>query len=224
LTTGPALVEQHPASGQSGGQLAHQHLAGGGRLLEAGGHVHGVADHRGLPVDQRRDHDLAGVDADGEGEVAAHLPHGQARGHRPLGVVVVGGGDPEHGEQRVAHVLVDRPAVVGHDLTEAPEGGVHRAGHGLGVGALGQRGEPHHVGEEDGGQLALLHGHRGRRRRTLQRRAALAAEVRPLRVQRRARRAAEAGQRRPAAAAEAGGGGIGRTACPARPHPPDSRR
>ena len=44
---------------------------------------------------------------------------------------------------------------------EAAEGGVDGAGHGLGVGALGQRGEADDVGEEHGGQLALVDGRGG---------------------------------------------------------------
>src|SRR5207237_1367273 len=82
------------------------------RLLEAGGHVHGVADDRDVAVAPNGGgHHLATVDADGEGQVTTEVAHGQGGGDGPLGVVVVGDGHAEHGHEGVAQVLVDGAAV-----------------------------------------------------------------------------------------------------------------
>jgi hypothetical protein len=215
---GLALAVADTVGGELSRERADQHFAGTRRLLEAGGDVDGVADDRQLAAGERGDHDLAGVDADREGQVAPDLPHGQPRRHRPLGVVVVGGGHAEHGQQRVAHVLVDGAAVVGDHRGQAPEGGVDRPGDGLGVGPLGQRGEAHHVGEQDGGQLALVD--RRRDGRSAQRRAALAAEPRGAGVGRPARRARRALEGGAARAAEPRRRRVLRPARPARPHTP----
>ena len=77
-------------------------------------------------------------------------------GDGPLGVVLVGLRHAEDRHERVAHVLVDDAAVLGHLLGHAPEGGVDRARDRLGVAALGQRREAHDVGEQHGGELALV--------------------------------------------------------------------
>jgi hypothetical protein len=91
-------------------------LAGTGRLLEPGGHVDGVPDHRAVarPAHGGRHH-LAGVDADREDQVPTELAHGQTGGDRSLGVVVVSDRNPEDGHQAVAHVFVDGAPVIGHD-------------------------------------------------------------------------------------------------------------
>ena len=64
--------------------------------------------------------------------------------------------NPEHRHDRVAHVLVDRAAVLGDDFTQPSERSVDHPGHDLVVGSVGERRETHHVGEQDGGELALL--------------------------------------------------------------------
>ena len=85
-------------------------------------------------------------------------------GKGALGIVVVRQGDAEDGHDRVAHVLVDRAAMVGDDLTQLAKRRVDEPGHDFGIGALRQRGETHHVGEQDRGQLPLLDGHGDGRR------------------------------------------------------------
>ena len=49
-TTGWRSRKHDAVAGQPGGQPADEDLAGAGRLLEAGGDVDGVADHRDLAV------------------------------------------------------------------------------------------------------------------------------------------------------------------------------
>ena len=149
--------EHRPGPDQLGGERPAEDLARAGRLLQPGGHIHGVADHgavAGSP--DGGGHHLPRVDADREDQIAAELPHGQGGGHRSLGVVVMGDGDPEDGHQAVTHVLVDGAAVIDHDRAELAEGGIDHPGHDLGVGPLGQGGEADHVGEQHRRQLAFL--------------------------------------------------------------------
>ena len=135
---GLALAEPDPAR-QLGREGADEDLATAGRLLQAGGHVHGVPDHGDVAVaTDGRGHHLTGVDADREGQIAAELAHGEGGSHGPLGVVVVGLRHAEHRHERVADVLVDRPAVRLDHLGHTPEGGVDSAGDGFGIGALGE--------------------------------------------------------------------------------------
>ena len=131
--------EHDSTSDQLGGEGSAQDLAGTGRLLEAGRDVHGVTDHGAVagPPD-RGGHDLAGVDPDREHQIATELPHGQAGGDRSLGVVVVGDRNPEDRHQAVAHVLVDRAAMIDDDGPELAKGGIDHPGHDLRVGALRQ--------------------------------------------------------------------------------------
>ena len=71
-------------SGELGGEPSAQHLAGAGRLLQAGRHVDGVADDGHDPAGpDRLRHHLARVDADREHEVAAQLAASPGRRPRP---------------------------------------------------------------------------------------------------------------------------------------------
>jgi hypothetical protein len=47
--------------------------------------------------------------------------------------------------------------VIDHHGGQFSKGGIDDAGHDLGVGAFGKRGEPDHIGEEDGGEAPFLH-------------------------------------------------------------------
>jgi hypothetical protein len=87
--------------------------------------------------------------------------------------------DAEHGEHRVAHELLE-VASVALDLGREPvERATHHRLHDLGVLLLGERGRTDEVGEERGGVLALhARGSCG----LLERRAAVKAELRVLRV------------------------------------------
>ena len=162
-----AGAEHGPGADQLRGQGPAQHLARSGGLLEAGRHVDGVADDRAVPaLPHGGGHHLPRVDADREDQITTEPSHRQTGRHGALGVVVVGDGDPEHGHEGVAHVLVDGAAVLEHHRPQFPERRVDHAGDDLGVGALREGGEPDHVGEQHRGQLALLEGRgvtRGRR-------------------------------------------------------------
>ena len=105
------------------GRAAEQHLAGAGRLLEAGRHVHGVARHEPLSGARvARDH-LAGVhpdpDADLDAVIRAQLfvqrvegtLHAVGGPHRAERVVLVEPRDAEDRHHGVADVLLDRAAV-----------------------------------------------------------------------------------------------------------------
>ena len=142
---------------------------GGG--LEAAGNVHDVAHGRVLAGGAHRpDQHLARVHADSHlgtdtqvlaesGEGALHL---ERRPHGPLGVVLVGDGRAEQGHDGVADDLVDLTAEGGHVGDEPLEAPVDEVLHVLGVGRLGEGGEPDEVGEQDGGDAALVGpGHEG---------------------------------------------------------------
>jgi hypothetical protein len=134
-----ALTEPDATACQFRGQPAAEHLSGGGHLLEAGSHVDRVTDHGDVAGGaDGSGHHLAGVDADREGQVAPERLDGQAGGDRSLGVVSVGQGHTEDGHHRVAHVLVHRASMLGHDLGQASERRIHDASHNLGIGPLGQ--------------------------------------------------------------------------------------
>jgi hypothetical protein len=112
-----------------------------------------------------QDHRLAGVDRHPDGqaqpgpglvEPVDGLDHVEGRPHRPLGVVLVGGGHPEHPHHGVADELLDRAAEA-LDLTPGPVVVGAEAGLDLlGVGLVGLGGEPDQVAEQDADDLALL--------------------------------------------------------------------
>src|SRR5207237_1722304 len=73
---GLTVTEGDAAGSQLGRAWPDEHLAASRRLLEAGGHVHGVADHGDVAVaPDGRGHHLAAVDAAGEGQIAAEPTH-----------------------------------------------------------------------------------------------------------------------------------------------------
>ena len=116
---------------------------------------------RGDPEANQR---LAGVDPDAESqrrpadglEALGVLDDAQARAHGPLGVVLVGGGNPEDADHGVADELLHHPAV-GLDLGPGHRGvGREHLVDVLGVGGLRGRGEPDQVAEQRGDDLAFL--------------------------------------------------------------------
>ncbi len=151
------VVRDHPAGGGVGGG-ADEHGAGRRRGLEAVGRVHHVAHGRVVAAGaQGPDQHLAGVDPDPHldldveagGDLGQGGLHPQGRPDRPLGVVLVGRGGPEQGDDGVADDLVDSAPEgvdVLHEVLEAP---VDQVLHLLRVTGLGQRGEPHQVREQD---------------------------------------------------------------------------
>ena len=53
--------------------------------------------------------------------IADLVPKGERGGRRPGGVVIVGRWEAEHGHHRVADELLQRPAVMRHDLPGDPK-------------------------------------------------------------------------------------------------------
>ena len=94
---------------------------------------------------------------------ASVVLHPQGGAHGTIGVVLVGDGRPEEGDDGVAENLVDA-AAEGLDLAhEGLEVRLDEPGHGLGVEVLGERCVADEVGEQHGDDPAFL----DRDRRTL---------------------------------------------------------
>ena len=162
------LVLEH-AGGGVVRRLADDDRPGGGDVLQSRRRVHHVArdalaDLRPLP---ERDHGLAGVDPDPDGQLQARLlavglfdviQDLQAGADRALGVVLVPHGRAEHAEHRVADELVHHAAEM---LDRAFQQRVIDAEHRLdvlGVRLVGAFREPDEVAEQDRDDLALLAG------------------------------------------------------------------
>jgi len=188
---------------QPPGALADQHLAGSGRLLQAGGEVDGVADEDVLAADRVADHHLAGVDA------GAHLqPYAPVRvqlqvelrerltqlgraAYRPQRVVLVQPRDAVDGHHGVADELGDGAAVAGEHLGGLVVVAGDHLPEQLGIQPLAQPGGADQVAEDDGDGLAGLRALAGGG----QRRPAAEAEAGPRRVLLTARAADQHGQR-----------------------------
>ena len=221
--------------------LSQEHLARIRVLLQARGHVDRVAADHQLATGGRLaagDH-FARVDADPQPDVGAvaaldalgerseAVPHGQRRPNRPLGVVLVGLGDAEHGEDRVAGEFLrgaSEPLDLGVDqLEELPL----ELAHVLRVQFLAERGRAREVGEQDGDNAPLL-AIVGRVRRTAsvfsERDAAGRAEGRAGRLLEPAGRA-DPLKRRATLTAEAGpAGALGSAGSADQSHAPSLRR
>jgi hypothetical protein len=149
-----AHLGDHAVGGEAVRGRADQDLAGGSRLLEAGGDV----DR--LPGGERRvavlDDELAGLDADAHGQLAVPVRHDRHGGpDRPLGVVLVRGRRAEDGEHGVAGELLDGPAV-GVDLRlHALEEARHPSPCHLGVARRDERRGVDEVDEQRRCELAL---------------------------------------------------------------------
>jgi hypothetical protein len=108
------------------GLLADQHGRRRGGLHQPVGDVDRAAHDRVIPALGRADqagHHLAGVDPDPHREAAAvalarpdqpHVAQRQASPDRSLGVVLVGEGGAEDGQEDVAREVEDRPAEAAH--------------------------------------------------------------------------------------------------------------
>ena len=151
-------------AGRPQGPGRQQDLVGLGRLLDPG---RGVDRRAGHPQIARpgAGRDLAGVqpDAEAQGDVAEgglgrldDVAHGQRRPHRPGGVVVVPGGEAEHGQDGVADVLLQGPAEAADLGGQPPEGLVEQVAGRLRVERLDQAGRVDQVGEEHGHDPPLL--------------------------------------------------------------------
>ena len=148
------------------GVVADDDGAGLGEGLQPAGGVDDVA-HRGRVATgaQGPDEHLAGVDADAHpqrvgarlgGEVGHRRLQPERGAHGTLGVVLVGDGGAEDGEQPVADDLVDTAAEVGDVGGQALEEAVDQVLDLLGVAAFGEGGEAHEVGEQDRDHPALV--------------------------------------------------------------------
>ena len=161
------LVGHHIAGGLMG-VGAHQHGAGIGCGLQAARGVHDIA-HGGVlaPGPDRTHQHLAGVDPDAHLDLVADigrhacdgLLHAQPGADRPLGVVLVGDRRTEQGDDGIADHLVD-PAAEGLDVEGQPlEAAVDQCLDLLRIHLLGERGEADEIGEQDGGDAALVAHH-----------------------------------------------------------------
>jgi hypothetical protein len=149
---------------------AYQDLPRPGRLLETGGHVHGVPRHQGLPGDQLSGQDFPGVDAGAdlerhsrvEGQVLIHLPQGVAhvccRPHRSERVVLVESRDAEHGHHRVADELLHPAAVAFEHPAHPLEVPGHHGAKGFRIELLPHAGKAGYVREHYGHGLSDLPG------------------------------------------------------------------
>ncbi len=156
---------------------AEQHLARTSRLLEPRRDVDRVSGREPL---RRAGDDLAGVDADPSlhADLRQRVAHLERRTDGPERVVLVQHRHAEHGHHRVADELLDRAAVRLDDPAHPLEVASEQAAHGLRIGRLAERGRPCDVAEDDGDRLPHLQRGRGGG----QRRAALEAELRPVRI------------------------------------------
>ena len=143
------------------GRLADQHLARGGRLLQAGGHVDRVAEHDSVtrrehltPRRVPRDH-LAGIhpDADPQPRLLPSLQLGEPRlnlERRPAStqrIVLIRPRHPEHPHHRITDELLDRTTVTLQRPTRRVVIRPHQLKHRLRVQPLGQLGRPRQVTE-----------------------------------------------------------------------------
>jgi hypothetical protein len=166
----PSIEEVEEARGEARGLLGDRDPSRSRELLHPGrepDHVplRGVV-HAQVVADPPHD-DLPGVEAHPHRELEAALASHflgeraelagqiQGGGTGALGVVLVGDRGAEERHDPVAGVLVDRPLVSVDAAGEDPEQAIEQAVPLLGIDALGQLHGAHHVGEEDGDQLAL---------------------------------------------------------------------
>ena len=89
-------------------------------------------------------------------EAGQRVLHPQGRPHGPLGVVLVGDGRAEQGDDGVAEQLVDASAEQLDVGDQALEARLDQALHALGVEVLGERGVADEVGEQHGDDAPLL--------------------------------------------------------------------
>ena len=160
------LLVRERVSGQPPGLRVDDHATRGRRVLQARGRVHDVAGGErvlGRRVD--RDHGLARAHGGADREVEPRMPkielvdpleHGARSGHGALGVVRARERRAEHGQHRVADVLLDGPAVLLDPAADLVVVELVPFADVLGIGAVGLLGRADHVDEQDRDELALL--------------------------------------------------------------------
>ena len=179
------------------GRLADEDAARRRRRLEARRRIHHVAGRDAFPcpdVGVQVDECLAGIDADSQLELERRIRLVQlpdrlvdrdCAANRPLGVVLVSGGDPEEADNGVPDELLHgaaEPLDLRADLFVVRR---EARTHVFGVEPLGRGRRADEVGEENADHLSLLPGCHGDR----QRGAALRAELRRLGILRATARA-----------------------------------
>src|SRR6476659_9648592 len=177
-------------------RLPDQDLTGGRRLFQPGGNVDGVAGHEPLAGGDVARDDLAGIDPGAVLQTDAvvllepfvdHLEgfaHLHGRPNRAQGVVLMQPWQPEDGHDRVADVLLDRPAVSDEDGAHGLEVDREDLAESLAVQALAERGGALQVAEDDRDDAAVLL----RWRLGLERCAAVPAQSEPVGILFTARR------------------------------------
>ncbi len=159
-----ALVVHRTAGGPHRA-LADRHAVGTRRALQAGRHVHGVADHgvglaHGPGEHLTRVHAHPQVEVHPFGKVLVDLVHGllhgQAGPDRALRIVLVRHRRAEDGHHVVADVLVHGAAVALDLAAEAHQRTVHQGLHRLGIHALRHRRVARQIGEYDRDLAPLL--------------------------------------------------------------------
>ena len=168
---------EEPPSHQLVGVLAHHERARRGVVLEAGGQVRRLPDD-GVAVGRGRrthvgQHDHPGVHGDADrqldavpqahllGDGAERLEQVEAGRHGPAGVVLVGYGMAEVGEDPVADEPGDAPVVAADRLVTGGLVGAKDLAHELWVALVAERGGADDVAEHDGELAPLAVGRRG---------------------------------------------------------------
>jgi hypothetical protein len=182
------VVDEMP--GAPVADLFHDDRAGGSSLLEAGREIHHVARDEALALLRPRPkgyEDLPRGDPGPDGEIQPGtrgvrlgdgFEDGQATSHRPLGVVLVRHGCPEHGHDGIADELLHSAAVAFDLTTQSGMVGPEHGSHILRVGAVGAGRESHEVAEQNRDDLALFPCGRSLAHRC----RAVPAEAEPLRI------------------------------------------
>ena len=161
----PERVEGEGVAGQPVGHRADHDVSGLGRRLQPGGGVHRIAGDRigaGAARALAAGNDRARVDADMERQrlaeaalpALAHrgdaLAHGKRGAEGALGVVLVGDGGAEQGEQRIADELVDEAIEAFDRDRELGDHVVLQGADFLGIEAFAQAREAAQIGEQNG--------------------------------------------------------------------------
>ena len=125
------------------GSFAQQDLAGGCRLLESRGHVHGVAGHRGARTGPLGGDDLAGIDADSHRQEDAKLglqavvqrlqgvAHLERSSDGTKSIVLVDERHAKDGRDCITDDQLDRPAMPLENCPHLLEAAVQRLPPGL---------------------------------------------------------------------------------------------
>ena len=174
----------HRVTDQAERVAPEQDVSGACRLLEPCGDVDDVPRREVASARAGAGDGLARVDADPHGKLDAAfaaqlsaknsrlIAHLRCRSHGAQGVVLVRDRDPEDSHDRVADVVLDRPAMTLDGDAHAGKPALHCPPQRLGVHLLSKRSRSHDVREHDGDDLAPL----ARGRRPRQRCAAPRAE------------------------------------------------